>query len=102
MAWLGVYFKVVSLLVIFEEGTVDHERYIQEVLPVAPKLGNDTLGNTGGFNKMEEGYIFIKKLKIGIGLIYHLSSAKIIGLQIVLIAVCSIIEFGMSLRWGDY
>ena len=100
LTWLGVYSKGVSLLVVFEEGTVDHERYIQEVLPVALKFGNDTLGNTGGFNKMEEGHIFIKKLKTGVRLINHLSTAKIIGLQIALIPVRSIIEFGMSLWWG--
>ena len=31
-------------LVIFEYGTMDHDRYIKEVLPVALKLGNDIFG----------------------------------------------------------
>ena len=34
---------------------------------------------TGRFNKMEEGRIFTKKLKIGVGLIYHVSLTKTIG-----------------------
>ena len=43
--WLGVCSKGVYPLVIFEEGTVDHERHIQEVLSVALKFGNDMCGN---------------------------------------------------------
>ncbi|CAF1292173.1 unnamed protein product [Didymodactylos carnosus] len=35
MVWLDVCFKSVSPMVIFEEGTLDHERYIKEILPVA-------------------------------------------------------------------
>ena len=81
MVWLGAYVKGVSPLVIFEEGTVDHERYIQEVLP---NLETTCSTTTGRFNKMEEGRIFTKKLKIGVGLIYHASLTKTIGLQIAL------------------
>ena len=33
--WLGVCSKGVSCLVIFEDRTMDHDRYIKEVLPVA-------------------------------------------------------------------
>lgn len=44
MVWLGVCSKGVSPLVIFEDGTVDHDRYIEEVLPVALKFGNDMFG----------------------------------------------------------
>ena len=40
MVWLGGCSKEVSPLVIFEKGTVDHDRYIKEVLPVALKYGN--------------------------------------------------------------
>ena len=41
MVWLGVCSKKgVSPLVIFEKGTLDHARYIEEVLPVALKYGN--------------------------------------------------------------
>jgi hypothetical protein len=39
MVWLGVCSKGVAPLVIFEDGSVDHARYIQEVLSVALKYG---------------------------------------------------------------
>ncbi|CAF5170958.1 unnamed protein product, partial [Rotaria magnacalcarata] len=39
MAWLGVCSKGVTLLVIFDQGTVDHKVYIQNVLPVALEFG---------------------------------------------------------------
>ena len=45
MVWLGVCSKGVSPLVIFENETVDHDRYIKEVLPVALKFGNDMFEN---------------------------------------------------------
>ncbi len=45
MVWLGVCSKGVSPLLIFENGTVDDDRYIKEVLPVALKFGNDMFGN---------------------------------------------------------
>ena len=45
MVWLGVCSKGVSPLVVFEKGTVDHDRYIKEVLPVALKFGNDMFGS---------------------------------------------------------
>ena len=41
MIGLGVCPKGVSPLVIFESDTLDHDRYIKEVLPVALKYGND-------------------------------------------------------------
>ncbi len=45
MVWLGVCSEGLTTPVIFENGTMDAERYIKEVLPVAPKCGNKTLGN---------------------------------------------------------
>lgn len=39
MVWLGACSKRVTPLGIFQDGTVDHARYIKEVLPVAPKYG---------------------------------------------------------------
>ena len=45
MVWLGVCFKEFLPLVVFENGTVDHNRYINEVLPVALKYGNSIFGN---------------------------------------------------------
>jgi hypothetical protein len=51
MVWLGVCSKGVSPLVIFEEGSVDHARYIQEVLPVALKYRNEVFGNQWTFQQ---------------------------------------------------
>ena len=51
MVWLGACSKGVSPLVIFEEGTVDHERYIQEVLPVVLKFGNDVFDDNWKFQQ---------------------------------------------------
>ena len=61
MVWLGVCSKGVSPLVIFEQGsffyyafnqgTVDHDRYIKEVLPVALKYGNYVFGNNWTFQQ---------------------------------------------------
>ena len=45
MVWLAVCSKGVSPLVIFGNESVNHERYIQTVLPVALKYGNQTFGN---------------------------------------------------------
>ena len=51
MAWLGACSKGISPLVIFEEGTVDHARYIKEVLTVALKYENKVFGNDWTFQK---------------------------------------------------
>ena len=51
MVWLGVCSKGVSPLMIFEKGTVNHHRYIREVLPVALKFGNDMFGNDWTFQQ---------------------------------------------------
>ena len=45
MVWLGVCSKGITPLIIFEKGTVNHERYVNEVLPVALKYGNNTFGD---------------------------------------------------------
>jgi len=45
MVWLGVCSKGLTPLVIFDEGTLDHERYIKEVLPVAKKYGDEVFGS---------------------------------------------------------
>jgi hypothetical protein len=44
MVWLGVCSKGIPPLVIFDERTIDHARYIDEVLPVTLKYGNETFG----------------------------------------------------------
>lgn len=51
MVWLGACSKGVSPLVIFEEGTVNHERYIREVLPVARDYGNVVFGDDWTFQQ---------------------------------------------------
>ena len=45
MVWLGVCSKGFLPLAIFENGTVDHNCYIHEVLPVALQYGNSIFGN---------------------------------------------------------
>ena len=45
MVWLGVCSKSVSPLVIFESDTLDHDRYIKEVLAITLKYGNDMFGD---------------------------------------------------------
>ena len=45
MIWLGVCSKGVRPLVILDKGTIDHDRYIKEVLPVAIKYGNKVFGD---------------------------------------------------------
>ncbi|CAF1629333.1 unnamed protein product [Rotaria magnacalcarata] len=44
MVWLGVCSKGVTPLVIFDQGTVDHKVYIQNVLPVALEFGSKIFG----------------------------------------------------------
>jgi hypothetical protein len=46
MVWLGVCGQGLTEPVILEDGTMDHERYINEVLPTALKSGNKMLGNS--------------------------------------------------------
>ena len=51
IVWLGVCSKGVSPLVIFEKGSVDHSRYIAEVLPIALAYGNKVFGNNWTFQQ---------------------------------------------------
>ena len=64
------------------------------------RLNSETTcsATTGYFSKMKEGHIFNKKLKVGVGLIYHLSLTKNVDLQIALILIRRIV-FGMNLLW---
>ena len=41
MVWLSVCSESVEPLVLFEKSTLDHHRYIKEVLPVALQYGNN-------------------------------------------------------------
>ncbi len=51
MVWLSVYSKGISPLVIFDQGTVDHDRYIRKVLTVALKYGNHVFRNDWTFQQ---------------------------------------------------
>ncbi|CAF3241398.1 unnamed protein product [Rotaria socialis] len=51
MVWLGVCSKGVTPLVILGEGTVDHAVYIEKVLPVALKYGNQVFGSDWVFQQ---------------------------------------------------
>ena len=61
MVWLGASSKRVCPLLIFDEGTVDHERYIQEVLPVVLKFGNDMFGDSWTFQQDGERPAYLPK-----------------------------------------
>jgi hypothetical protein len=51
MVWLGVCSKGASPLVIFHQGTINHGRYIKEVLPVALRYGNHFFGKDWTFQQ---------------------------------------------------
>ena len=45
MVWLGTCSKGITPLVILNKGTVDHAVYIEKVLTIALKYGNEVLGS---------------------------------------------------------
>ena len=51
MVWVAVRSEGVAPLVLFEKGTLDHHRYIKEVLPVALRYGNSKFGNNWIFQQ---------------------------------------------------
>ncbi|CAF5215756.1 unnamed protein product [Rotaria magnacalcarata] len=51
MVWLGACSKGLTPLVILDEGTVDHTVYIEKVLPVALKYGNQFFGSDWVFQQ---------------------------------------------------
>ena len=51
MIWMGECSKGVTPLVILDKGSVNHERYIREVLPIALKSGNRMLGKDWVFQQ---------------------------------------------------
>ena len=51
MIWLAVCTKGVSRVVFLENGKVDHNKYIDEVLPVVRKFGNRHFGNDWTFQQ---------------------------------------------------
>ena len=44
IVWLGACSKGVTASVILGKGTIDHDRYIREALPVATKYGSKIFG----------------------------------------------------------
>ena len=51
MVWVAVCSQGVSPLIIFEDGTLDHVRYINEVLPVALHYENKVFRNHWTFQQ---------------------------------------------------
>jgi hypothetical protein len=51
MVWLGACFVGVTRPVIIEKGTIDHQRYINEILPIALKDGTKLMGNEFTFQQ---------------------------------------------------
>jgi hypothetical protein len=51
MVWLGACSAGLSPLVLLDKGSVNHEVYIKEVLPVALKFGNKALGDHWTFQQ---------------------------------------------------
>ena len=51
MVLLGAYSNGITPLVLFEEGTLDRDRYIKEVLPMPLKYGNKVFGNDWTFEQ---------------------------------------------------
>ena len=45
MAWLGACRKGLTTSVILDNGTLNHEKYIEYVLPVALKSGDEMMGS---------------------------------------------------------
>ena len=51
MVWLIVYSEGVGLLILFEKGTLDHHRFIKEVLFIALRYRNIKYGNNWTFQQ---------------------------------------------------
>ena len=45
MVWLDACSMGITLLLIFDNGTIDHDYYIKKVLPIALKYGNKVFGD---------------------------------------------------------
>ena len=51
MVWLGICYEDVTSPVIIEKGTVNHQKYIDKILPVALKCGQRLMGNEFTFQQ---------------------------------------------------
>ncbi|CAF1452283.1 unnamed protein product [Rotaria magnacalcarata] len=56
MVWLGACSKGIFPLVIFQQGTIDHDRYIKELLPVTLRCGNHVFRNDWKFQQDGAGH----------------------------------------------
>ena len=83
MVWLAVCSKGVSPLVIFENDTVNHERYINEALSVALKYGRKTFGDNWTFQQDNATPHTHEKRKNGVQRTFRHLLIKIGGQQIV-------------------
>ena len=45
MVWLGAFYEGVTRPVIIEQGTINHQQYIQKILPLALKDGQRLMGD---------------------------------------------------------
>ena len=73
--------RIISPLVIFEERTDDDKLYTQGVLPLTIQFRNDMFGNNWTFQQDGGRPHIHQKLKVGVGLIYHLSLTKNVDLN---------------------
>jgi hypothetical protein len=69
MVWLRMSSKGVITLVIFDEGSVDYDQCIHEILPMAADLGERCLVIIGAFNKTMQNSIDTIYLKSDVGII---------------------------------
>ena len=67
MVWLGACSNGWTPLIILDEETMDHRRYINEILPVALKYAMKILVIIGPSNRMAPSHIRMPQLKDGIG-----------------------------------
>ena len=51
MVWLGACSKGLTPLIILDEGTMDHRLYIDQILPVALKYGDEGFGDIWTFDR---------------------------------------------------
>ena len=65
MVWLGMCSAGLTKLIILDKGTLNHERYIREVLPIALKCGNEMMDSDSMFKNTVQATIDIRKPRSG-------------------------------------
>jgi hypothetical protein len=51
MVWLGAYYNSVTPPVVIKKGSINHERYIDEILPITLKDGRKLIGDEFKFEQ---------------------------------------------------